>query len=153
MHSLVYLAAAVVHAPPGVTAFQEKNIRRKYRSWHEHHGLLATLQCTCRLPSLTQSVRNWATALSGSRHANYRPLQLRLRNRYSPRRPPVEGTQPCVTDADNAVVQFIECTPLRNYGRSNSECQKIEFEFEFINRTSNFRTSINNPSFVFAMVR
>ena len=106
------------------------------------------LQCTRRLHSLTQSVavqgeRNWATALSGLRRADYRPLQLRLRNRISPRRPPVEGTQPCVTDADNAVVQFIECKPLRNYDRSNSECQKTEFEF--INRTSNFRTSFNNP--------
>jgi len=78
------------------TAFQETNIRRKYRSWHEHHELLATLQCTCRLHSLTQSVavqgeRNWATALSGSHRADYRPSQLRLRNCISPHRPPVEG--------------------------------------------------------------
>jgi len=132
-----------------MTAFRETNIRRKYRSWHEHHRALATLQCTCRLHSLTRLLlsrdeRNWATALSGSRRADYRPSQLRLRNRISPRRPPVEGAQPCVTDAYNAVVQFIECMPLRNYDRSNSECQETEFEFEFINRTSNFRTSFNN---------
>jgi len=132
-----------------VTAFRETNIRGKYRCWHEHHEPLATLQCTRRLHSLTQSVavqgeRNWATALSGSHRADYR--QLRLRNRISPRRPPVEGGQPCATNADNAVVQFIECMPLRNYDRSNSECQKTEFEFEFINRTSNFRTSFNNPT-------
>ena len=56
----------------------------------------------------------------------------------------MEGEQPCVTNADNAIVQFIECMPLRNYDRSNSKCQKTEFEF--INRTSNFRTSFNNPS-------
>jgi len=135
-----------------VTAFQETNIRRKYRSWHEHHEPLATLQCTCRLHFLTQSVavhgeRNWATALSGSHCADYRPLQLRLRNRISPRWPPVvEGGQPCATNADNAIVQFTECTPLRNYDRSNSECHKTEFESEFINRTSNFRTSFNNPN-------
>ena len=101
------------------------------------------LQCTRRLHSLIQSVavqgeRNWATALSGSRRADYQPLQLRLRNRISPHQPPVEGAQPCVTRADNAVVQFIEWMPLRNYDVSNSECQKKEFEFEFINRTSNF---------------
>ena len=93
---------------------------------------------------LSSDKRNWATPLSGSRRADYQPSQLRLRNRISPRRPPVEGTQPCVTDAANAIVQFIECTPLRNYDRSNSECQKTEFEF--INRTSNFRTSFNNPN-------
>ena len=58
----------------------------------------------------------------------------------------MEGAQPCVTDADNAIVQFIECKPLRNYDRSNSECQKTEVEFEFINGTSNFRTSFNNPT-------
>ena len=57
----------------------------------------------------------------------------------------MEGAQLCVTDADNAVVQFIECTPMKNYDRSNSKCQKTEFEFEFINQTSNFRTSFNNP--------
>jgi len=97
---------------------------------------------------LPRHERNWATALSGSRHADYRPSQLGLCNRISPRPLPVEGAQPCVTDADNAVVQLIECTPLRNYDRSNSECQKSEFEFEFINRTSNFQTSFNNPSCV-----
>jgi len=133
-----------------VTVFRETNIRRKYRSWHEHQGPLATIQCTRRLHSLTQSVavqgeRNWATALSGSHLADYRPSQLQLRNRISPRRPPVEGGQPCTTNADNAIVQFIECMPLRNYDRSNRECQKTECEFEFINRTSNFRTSFNNP--------
>ena len=42
-------------------------------------------------------------------------------------------------------MQFIECTPLA-YDRSNSKCQKTEFEFEFINRTSNFRTLFNNPT-------
>jgi len=93
---------------------------------------------------LSRDERNWATALSGWRRADYRPLQLRLRNHISPRRPPVEGMQPCVTDVDNAVVQFTECTPLRNYDRQNSECQKTEFEF--INQTSNFRTLFNNPS-------
>jgi len=93
---------------------------------------------------LFRDERNWATALSRSRRADCRPSPLRLRNRISPRQPPVEGTQPCVTDTDNAIVQFIECMPLRNYDRSNSECQNTEFEF--INQTSNFRTSFNNPN-------
>jgi len=100
---------------------------------------------------LSRDERNWATALSGSRRADYGPSQLRLRNRISPCRPPVEGSQPCVTDTDNAVVHIIKCMPLRNYDRSNSECRKTEFEF--INRTSNFRTLFNNPSHMDATVR
>ena len=58
----------------------------------------------------------------------------------------MEGVQPCVTDADTAAVRLIECMSAMNYDRSNSKCQKTEFEFEFINRTSNFRTSFNNPN-------
>jgi len=107
----------------------------------------AHADCTLSRSLLMSSdERNWATALSRLCSADCRPLQLRLRNRISPHRPPVEGGQPCITDADNAVVQFIECRPLSNYDRSNSECQKTEFEFEFINQTSNFRTSFNNSS-------
>ena len=58
----------------------------------------------------------------------------------------MEGTQPCVTDADNAAVRLIECTSPSDYDKSNSECQKTEFEFEFINRTSNFQTLFNKPT-------
>jgi len=90
---------------------------------------------------LSRDERNWATALSGSCRADYRPSQLWLRNRISPRQPPVEGAHPCVTDADNAV--YWMHAP-GDYDRSNSKCQKTKFEFEFINQTSNFRTSFNN---------
>ena len=93
---------------------------------------------------LSRNERNWATVPSGSHHADCWPAQWRLHNHVSPRQPSVEGTQPCITDADNAAVQLIECTSLRDYDRSNSKCQKTEFEF--INQTSNFRTSFNNPS-------
>jgi len=75
---------------------------------HASMHTLTALSCSLLL---SRDERNWATALSGSHCADYWPSQLRLRNRISPRQPPVEGTQPCVTDADNAVVQFIECTP------------------------------------------
>ena len=57
---------------------------------------------------------------------------------------PVKGLQPCITDVDNAAMPLIECMSKRDYDKSNNECQKTEFEF--INRTSNFRTSFNNPS-------
>ena len=93
---------------------------------------------------LSRDERNWATVLSGSLHADRRPLQRR--NRISPHRSPVEGTQPCVTNADNAAVRLIECTSARDYNKSTSKCQKTEFKFEFINRSSNFQTSFNNPS-------
>ena len=55
-----------------------------------------TLSCSLLL---SRDERNWATALSGWCRADYRPSQWRLRNRISPRRPPVEGAQPCVTHA------------------------------------------------------
>ena len=53
----------------------------------------------------------------------------------SPRQPPVESVQLCVTDAYNAAVQLTECTSLRDYHKSNGKCQKTEFVFEFINQT------------------
>ena len=124
--------------------------------WHEHHRPLAMLQCTvhtltafshvlllvspavCCCPGMKEI---WATILSGS-CADHPLSQWQLRNRVSPRRLPVEGAQSCVTDADNAAVhRAAYCTPLSDYDKSNSECQKIEFEFEFINQNSNFQTS------------
>jgi len=52
----------------------------------------------------------------------------------------------CITDADNAAVYLSECVSLSDYDKANIECQKTEFRFEFINQTSNFRTSFNIPT-------
>ena len=51
-----------------------------------------------------------------------------------------------LTDAYNTAAWLMECTSLNDYHKLNSEYRKNEYEFEFINWTSNFCTSFNIPS-------
>jgi len=137
----------------GVRAFQETNIRRKYRrltlaqvSQTTGHS---SVYMTSAAASLSRSLllfcheRDWATVLDVSCRADCRPSQWRLRNHVSPRRLPVEDAQTHASDMDSAAVRLIECTFMRDYYRLNSEYQKNEFKFEFLKQTSNFPTLFN----------
>ena len=119
---------------------------------HEHHRPLAThwLHCPVLLLShsllLSSDQRNWATVLSRSRRTDC----WRRNDDYVT----VFHLAGCLWRAHSHALLmqtmllcgFIECTSLRDYDISNSELEKTEFKFRFINRTFNFRTSFNNSN-------
>jgi len=59
----------------------------------------------------------------------------------------VEETQPGTSDTDDAAARLSVCMFLSDYHTSNSEYRYWKTEFKFINKTSNFWTSFNNPSY------